>query len=72
MLGLPITDLEGSPNGRLALKIVAEMLQLGYILLFSGVQGYVLGFFPPFTASKNQFNAAVDALESILKQVSTT
>ncbi len=51
-----------------ALRIVKEMLHLGFILLPEGSHGNVISFTPPLTITRNQLVAAVKALEKVLNR----
>ena len=54
------------PSDGLAMPIVKEMLQRGYIFLPAGEHGDVITFTPPFTITDNQLGSAVHALHSAL------
>ncbi len=67
MLGLPLLDTSGKPDGMGGLRVAQEMLRRGYILLPSGVYGHVLGFSPPLVIEREQLQEALVALEEVLK-----
>ncbi len=51
-----------------ALRIIKEMLQLGFILLPEGSHANVISFTPPLTISRDRLAAAVKALEKVLNR----
>ncbi len=50
------------------LRIIKEMLQLGFILLPEGSHANVISFTPPLTISRDRLAAAVKALEKVLNR----
>ena len=60
MLGLEVRP------GTDSMTICRGLLQRGFLLLPSGLQGEVLGFSPPLTLTAAQWGAAVDAVEACL------
>ena len=60
MLGLEVRPANDS------MTICRRLLQRGFLLLPSGLQGEVLGFSPPLTLTAAQWGAAVEALEACL------
>jgi 4-aminobutyrate aminotransferase-like enzyme len=51
-----------------ALRIIKEMLQLGFILLPEGSNANVISFTPPLTIPRDRLAAAVKALEKVLNR----
>lgn len=71
-LGL-LTGVELCLRGRVpatiaALRIIKEMLQLGFILLPEGSNANVISFTPPLTITQPQLLSAVKALEKVLNR----
>jgi 4-aminobutyrate aminotransferase-like enzyme len=71
-LGL-LTGVELCLRGRVpatiaALRVIKEMLQLGFILLPEGSNANVISFTPPLTITRGQLVAAVKALEKVLNR----
>lgn len=60
MLGLEVRPAAHS------LAVCRRLLQRGFLLLPSGLEGEVLGFSPPLTLTAAQWGAAVEALEASL------
>ncbi len=71
-LGL-LTGVELCLRGRVpatiaALRVIKEMLQLGFILLPEGSNANVISFTPPLTVTQSQLLSAVKALEKVLNR----
>ncbi|MBU6398780.1 MAG: aspartate aminotransferase family protein [Verrucomicrobia bacterium] len=66
MAGLELTERNGSPATRLAIRVVQEMLRRGYILLPEGEQANVISLTPPLTIRRADLERAVQVLEQTL------
>ncbi|MBH25431.1 MAG: aspartate aminotransferase family protein [Myxococcales bacterium] len=69
MLGLPVQDANGAPDGFAGLRVVDGMLKRGYLMLPSGVHGHVLAFAPPLIISRDQLAGALEALDLVLSEL---
>eukprot|EP00959_Pyramimonas_sp_CCMP1952_P031124 652592-Pyramimonas_sp.AAC.1 len=76
-LGEPPSDeLRGVVGGAqlkggvvVALKLMRGMLERGFIVFPAGEAADALSFTPPLTLTARQWDAALDALRSLLKQL---
>jgi 4-aminobutyrate aminotransferase-like enzyme len=66
MVGVELTNSDGSPATDRAFAIIKKMLRRGFILLPEGEYGNVISFTPPLTISHAQLAAAVKALGDCL------
>ena len=66
MAGVEIRRPGGSPAAGAALRIVAEMLRAGFLVLPEGESSNIISFTPPLTVTKAQLSAAVRALQQAL------
>ena len=53
-------------SGDVAMRIVKEMLKLGYIVLPEGEHGNVISFTPPLTITSAQLSSAMKALHALI------
>jgi 4-aminobutyrate aminotransferase-like enzyme len=67
--GLELTNEDGSPASALALKVIADLLHQGFILLPEGEHSNVISFTPPLTIPLPCLKQAVGALDSTLAAV---
>ena len=66
MAGVEISLAGGVPATIVALRVVKDMLQRGFIVLPEGAHANVISFTPPLTISERQLAAAVKALHGSL------
>jgi 4-aminobutyrate aminotransferase-like enzyme len=66
LAGLELMHEDGSPATALALRVIAEMLHQGFILLPEGEHSNVISFSPPLTVSNSSLKQAVGALAATL------
>jgi 4-aminobutyrate aminotransferase/(S)-3-amino-2-methylpropionate transaminase len=64
--GLELRKPDGSPATARALKVIKEMLRLGFILLPEGEHSNVISFSPPLTISKAELRSCLVQLERLL------
>ena len=69
LAGLELTNEDGSPATALALKVVADLLHKGFILLPEGEHSNVISFSPPLTIPLSCLKQAVGALAATLAAV---
>jgi 4-aminobutyrate aminotransferase-like enzyme len=66
MVGLELTDRDGSPATELSLRAIKQLLHRGFIFLPEGEHANVISFTPPLTISERQLKSAVNALVNVL------
>ncbi len=66
MLGLPLLDEAGQPDGARALALMADLREVGFLIMPSGVYGHVLGFAPPLVIQQSQLAMALDTMRALL------
>jgi 4-aminobutyrate aminotransferase-like enzyme len=66
MIGLEIRRRAGGAAADIAIAVVKQMLQRGFILLPEGADGNVIGFTPPLTISASQLARTVRVLGAVL------
>ena len=66
MAGLEIRNRNGSPETKLSLKIIKELLHRGFILLPEGEHANVVSFTPPLTISERDLERTVSELSAVL------
>ena len=66
MAGLEIRNRNGSPETKLSLKIIKELLHRGFILLPEGEHANVVSFTPPLTISERDLERTVSELTAVL------
>jgi 4-aminobutyrate aminotransferase-like enzyme len=69
LAGIELRRDDGTPATDVALRIVKDLLHLGYIFLPEGEHSNVISFSPPLTISRAQLKSAVDALGNALKRL---
>ncbi len=66
MLGLELVNVDGSPAGALAGKVIKAALRDGLLLLGGGPSGNVLSFTPPFAVSDAEIDFLAGRLQEYL------
>lgn len=69
MMGVPIIDRDGRPDGITASAIVAKALKKGVIILTEGQSGDVLAFTPPLVISDGDLETALGAIFQAIAEV---
>lgn len=69
MAGLEIRNRNGSPETKLSLKIIKELLHRGFILLPEGEHANVVSFTPPLTISERDLERTVSELSAVLNSL---
>jgi len=70
MLGLEFVKPDGSPDGMKSLRICADLLSHGYLVLPSGAYGQVLGLSPPFVLTEEQWGGFFATLKNCVENQS--
>jgi 4-aminobutyrate aminotransferase-like enzyme len=66
MVGIELTEPDGSPATDRAFRVIKEMLRRDFILLPEGAHGNVISLTPPLTISRAELTATVRALGETL------
>jgi 4-aminobutyrate aminotransferase-like enzyme len=68
LVGMELRRQDGAPATDEALKLIKEMLHVGFILLPEGEHSNVISFTPPLTISEAQLRTTVSALTKALSR----
>ena len=66
MVGLALTQSDGSPATAASMRAIKAMLLRGFIMLPEGEHGNVISFTPPLTITEAHLTKSVNALKQIL------
>jgi len=69
LAGVELRRHDGAPAASETMSIIVQMLRRGFVLLPEGEHANVISFTPPLIISGRQLMAAVNALQSVLRDV---
>lgn len=69
MIGVSFTDKEGNADAVLLKRVIAKALELGVILMPSGMQGNILRTLSPLVISDEELASAFEKIEEALKSL---
>lgn len=69
MAGLELKNRQGTPAGKVTMRVIKDLLNRGFILLPEGEFGNVISFTPPLTISRGQLSTAVAELGEVLRDL---
>lgn len=69
MKGIEFRETDGSPATQFVVAMVIQLLKRGFITLPDAPQGHVLALTPPAVTTRDEIDAAVDAMATVIQSI---